>query len=267
MVDISLLTINVAQFPPPLGIPNRTERMTQLAHCINYIDADVVCCQEMWSNYQRNNFYEIVKKKYPYMYADYSWGKFLFGMHSGLMIASKHPIVRSDIRHFQHFRGPEHFAKKGVLGVELQVGNQCVCIFTTHLQAGPGGDLFKWWDSNQLPTNIISGLEAREIKDFVDDFAGEVPSLIAGDFNINANDNPPTEYQNCMKALLCARDTYHGEEHLGSTWNDDGSQSGDRIDHIFAMSEKITGGCMIIPTIGAAITDHLAVLGEYHIEL
>lgn len=265
-MDLTLLTINVAQFPPPIGIGNREQRVTKLAHCINYIDADVVVCQEMWSNHIRNIFYSIVQEKYPHMYADNSWGKFLFGMHSGLMIISKYPIVRSGIHHFQNYRGPEHFAKKGVLGVELQVGNFCVCVFTTHLQGGPGGAIFEWWDENQLPTYIISGLEAREIRQFIDDFAHEIPSLLAGDFNINANDSPPTEYESCLNALAHPRDTYEGEAHIGSTWDDSGRQSYERIDHIFALSEKIIGGCKIIPTIKAEITDHLAVLGKYHIE-
>ena len=265
-MDITLLTINVAQFPPPLGISNREQRAIQLAHCINYIDADVVVCQEMWSNHVRNIFYTLVQEKYPYMYADNSWGKFLLGMHSGLMLISKYPIVRSGIHHFEHYRGPEHFAKKGVLGVELQVGNFCVCVFTTHLQAGSGGPLFEWWDKNELPTNIISGLEAREIRQFIDHFAGDIPCLLAGDFNIDVNDSPPTEYENCLKALQNARNTYEGDSQLGSTWNDDGKQSSERIDHIFALSDKITGTCRIIPTITPAISDHLAVLGEYHIE-
>lgn len=266
-MDISLLTINVAQFPAPLGIGNRELRIVQLAHCVKYIDADVVVCQEMWSNIIREQFYAIVREKYPYMYADYSWGKFLLGMHSGLMLISKHPIVRSDILHFQHYRGPEHFAKKGVLGVELQVGNGCVCVFTTHLQAGSGGPLFEWWDQNELPTNIISGLEASEIRKFIDEFAKDLPSLLAGDFNIDVNQSPATEYENCVKALCNPRNTYEGEPHLGSTWDDNGQQSAERIDHIFALCDKITGGCLIIPTIGPMVSDHLAVLGTYHVDL
>ena len=262
-MDITLLTVNVAQFPPPLGISNRLERAQNLAHCINYIDADIVVMQEMWSNYIREVFYDIVKVKYPYKCDDKSWGKFILGMHSGLFLISKYPINRSDIHHFENYRGPEHFAKKGVLGAEIKVGDSSICVFTTHLQGGSGGALFKWWDSNKPPTNIISGMEVAEIKLFVDDFSKGLPSLLAGDFNINANDNPPTEYQNCLNALICARDTYEGESHLGSTWCDDSTQSRQRIDYIFALDNKISGGSMIIPTISSSITDHLAVLGQY----
>ena len=58
-MEFTCLSLNCAQFPFPLGIGDRENRLKLLAMYIKQINPDIIAFQEMWSNYLRAFFYEM----------------------------------------------------------------------------------------------------------------------------------------------------------------------------------------------------------------
>lgn len=258
MDGLNVMTLNAAQFPWPLGLPHRSERLDKLINQIIKLNPDVIALQEMWNSTARETLRTSLLVLYPYSFSDETPGKFLIGMNSGLMILSHYPIRRTILHHFTVYRGDEHLAKKGVIGVEIQAEDNRFAVFTTHLQAGPGICVWSYIDRNALPTNIISTLQANEIKQTMDEFNSPYPTLLVGDFNVDANVKD-VEYQQVMHNLGNPRDTYEGPAE-GTSWNN-GVQSNSRVDWILA--RNIIGHSSIRTDIGPDISDHLTVIGTF----
>jgi len=259
-MTLKILTINAAQFPFGIGIGDRYERIRKLSREIRRLSPDIICLQEMWWSKTRALLGECLREDYLYKYSDVSWGKFGLGLASGLMIISRYPIIKSDLHHFVNYRGPEHFAKKGVIGIRIKYGNVDWDIFTTHLQAGAGCELFRLYDRDLPATNIISGLEMKEINFFIKNFSNDSnPKILAGDFNINNDD---IDEMNVAKSSFeYVYDPYVPPNGIyeGTTWKGD-QQSTSHVDHIWCLDRNITGNSQVILDIDSTISDHLGVI-------
>jgi endonuclease/exonuclease/phosphatase family metal-dependent hydrolase len=264
--EIKLLSLNTWQFPYGLVSSNNYQRASKMAEVIREKNEeyDVIALQEMWSNQTRRYFYEKIKDLYPYRSEDNQWGYLVLGFHSGLAIYSKYPITRHVQHTFKNFRGIESFAKKGILGVELEVKQEPVFVFTTHLQAGPGGRFFQWWDQNKPPTHEISILELQEARaamnQFIQNRCGL--TLLIGDFNIDAGNE---EYRNALAALDPVYDTFDESrsKYRGTSWNNPSLDN--RIDYIMSLDHHPDGYSVITDSFGADVTDHLGVVGNFYL--
>lgn len=264
MNSIKVLSLNVQQFPwyTCLSTDNvaRAQRLAErlLEHKDEY---DVIAFQEMWSNTTRQAVRQHIATEFPYAHEDNQYGKFGLGMHSGLAIYSKRPILAAyGPETFTDYRGPEHFAKKGVMGIKvaLNIGVP-MNVFTTQLQAGPGGSVFQELDKGKPATTEISGLELKQIRAFIDKCTAgpQAPTLLMGDFNFEAsNDNP--EYTN-IASVLHGVDTFNTLLSAGTSSIWDGDK---RIDYIVSMANT-RGSSWIVNEFGPDISNHCAVVGEF----
>ncbi len=264
---LKLLTLNLWQFPYGIESKNNNKRAHLLTDKINLKSDqfDVLTFQELWSNKTRKGIYDRIKNKYPFKAEDQSLGAYGVAFHSGLAIYSKFPILRKVQHVFKHYRGHENFAKKGVLGVELDVNGESVYVFTTHLQAGSGGPVFeKYIDRGKPSTTEMSALQLKEAKEVIQKFIRnkDAPVLLAGDFNITAGNE---EYDDALKALENARDTFNPSKskYKATSWNDPCGKN--RIDYIMALSEKVKGISEVVDYFGPDVTDHLGAMGSFDI--
>ncbi len=187
-----ILTLNVAQLKFPIGKGNRTARTLMLSNILNKdsFQYDVICFQELFRGESRDILVRWLSENYPYFIADYSRGRYLIGVNSGLAIFSKHPITRDIFHRFTTFRGVENFTKKGVLGVEIDIEGTAVHVFTTHLQTGLGSEpcICKLFDRNKMTSVEIKTKQVKEIKSVITQFAGDRDNIIlTGDMNIRAD--------------------------------------------------------------------------------
>lgn len=113
---------------------------------------------------------------------------------SGLFIASRHPIVRSDFRPYENTQGIELLAHKGVQGVAIEKdGVTTRTVYNTHQSASKGGldKLWKLGDSqDSLGTSQIRDAQTGDVLKFMDDFNEKVKKthalageIVVGDFN------------------------------------------------------------------------------------
>ncbi len=264
--ELKLLTLNVWQFPYGIVSRDNNERADKLAELvrIHQSEFDVIAVQEMWSNWTRERMYRQISDLYPYSYEDNEWGYLGLGFHSGLAIYSKYPVNRRLLHTYTVYRGYEDFAKKGVLGVELDVNGKAVYVFTTHLQAGAGGEFLQWLDKGKPNTTDITALQLREARRKIDKFVQDkqAPIFFLGDFNMTAGDE---EYQSGLRALVSAKDTFDPSmsSYFGTSWNNFPDKK--RIDFILSLDQDVSGYSFITDIFGPSVTDHLGVMGVFQI--
>lgn len=265
-VKLSLLTLNVQQFAYGIKYNDDWERALRLTDLVRakHEEFDVLAFQELWSNVTRKFIYKKIKDLYPYRFQDNQYGVGALGFHSGLAIYSKYPIVRMGQMTYRNARSHENFAKKGVLGVELNVQGKTAYVFNTHLQAGPGGSFFRWWDRGKPTTAEISVLQLKEARAFITQFVVQptAPIFFIGDLNISARNE--SEYNSGLAALLDARDTFDPTRSkiIGTSW--DSFPSDHRIDYILHLGAQAEGYSFVTDYFGANVTDHLGVTGEFY---
>jgi endonuclease/exonuclease/phosphatase family metal-dependent hydrolase len=243
-IPLKLLTLNVYQFAYGIESTRNEPRAEELVRRIreNQKDFDVIAFQEMWSNVTRAGVYQQIQALYPYRYEDDQWGALLgLGFTSGLAIYSKYPIVKHMIYTYKNYRGDEDFAKKGLLGVELNIKGKPVYVFTTHLQAGEGNSLVRFFDRNKPSTIEMSALQFLEAKEQMESFILErdAPVFWIGDFNIIAGSQA---YQNDLALLDGAVDTFDAAK---SNYTGTNRSMTDRIDYIFNLGKVVPGYSVI----------------------
>ena len=93
---------------------------------------------------------------------------------SGLLIASRRPVIDKNFFAFRHASGSDRFAKKGMLRVSLEGEREPLHLFATHLQAGDHASAIR---AAQLK-------EARAFVDYELENTELGRSAIMGDLNI-----------------------------------------------------------------------------------
>jgi hypothetical protein len=107
-------------------------------------DADFVCLQEVWSIETSNKIRSIIGVKYKYVIYDVGLSTFRLNRHigfdSGLLFASKYPIMSADFKQFNTKAGTCVMTGKGLLMVKVLLGQgngktRIGFVSNTHLQA------------------------------------------------------------------------------------------------------------------------------------
>jgi endonuclease/exonuclease/phosphatase family metal-dependent hydrolase len=137
---------------------------------------DVVCMQELWLAEAVETFtrvpglhHRIVAKNHATL-----WPLTIGG--SGLGIASRHPIVTSEMRDFSRPHvGAERFARKGMAHARIRIGSREIDVVTTHMQAG--------YDDG---AKRVRRRHLAELRAFADEHGSpDRPLVVCGDLNID----------------------------------------------------------------------------------
>jgi exonuclease III len=283
LISLRLLTLNTEQMPFPFGKEFRTERAQLLSDIIlSNKDFDIICLQEVFWEPSRQIFINNLRYKYPYYYVDDSFGKYFIGLNSGLAIFSKYPIVDHISHTYKDYRGVETLAKKGIIGVKLDLsGNNkfkskrslikskrsFVNVFTTHLQSGIGKEpyIFTLIDKySPLKGSNMSSIELKEsqlkeLKKIVQKFCKDGEHIIvAGDLNIDASRSKDYGILSQIMRSLRLKDTF--------VFTNDSMKSSvlggkeKRIDYVWS---DMVGKSIITETYGnSKTTDHRNVIAN-----
>jgi endonuclease/exonuclease/phosphatase family metal-dependent hydrolase len=107
---------------------------------LNFIDSlhpDVLCLQEFFESYHPadtpNIPYIEQQLHFPYHFFSRDYGRYDGKWSSGVIIFSRYPIVDSMIMHYSKPDGVA--ATESLIAADIQVGDDTVRVFTTHLQS------------------------------------------------------------------------------------------------------------------------------------
>lgn len=167
---LSLMTLNTWGFAWPLA-RDRKRRFSRIAKHLAGHDYDVVALQEMWGG-AREALGETglawvgdEARTTPRLRMEQSG----LGVKVRAGLARGVKAVKGLVRSFSHHRSWDRVKDKGILGVEVPVGEHTVAVVTTHLQAG-------------LRHARIRRSQLDEILESVDAYDG--PVVLCGDFNL-----------------------------------------------------------------------------------
>jgi endonuclease/exonuclease/phosphatase family metal-dependent hydrolase len=262
-----VLSYNVWGLPGVLLQKGR--RIPLIPREISRIDADVVAFQETFHASTRR-----LMSIPGYPFVAVGPGKSAGRTSSGLMIASKWPIVRSEKMVFDRCSGTDCLANKGALLTRLDVdGVGEVDVVATHLNAA-GGDSLR---SQQLAQ--ILELVARE--------SGDRPVILAGDFNFHSESDPYYDlsvdegYRDSFAEYRDARPELSPMEWFGFTFDPDRNlnlkleapfRRGDRLDYIWVKDHgrtetrvKRSGLVLDRQVSGMHLSDHFGVRTDFEI--
>ena len=188
--QITVRTFNTGMMPECVSIMNglrpTRDRIIEVAESILEKEDDVICMQELFHTEAADYLANQIKTKFPYIV--YNVAPRSFGINSGLMIASKFPIVNTDFWVHKNRGGFEELSNKGTLAVTIQPSkNQTVVLFNSHLTSdAPKSDAFPEGEKSYRENQIA------QIKEQVDNYIDQSTSkhsiipavLLAGDYNI-----------------------------------------------------------------------------------
>lgn len=133
MSDLTIFTLNT--WCPPYA-QHRAERARAISREILRLAPDVVCLQEMFLSEPRQIVMAALASAYPHQrYFDSGW------IGSGLLIASRLPIVYSAFERYQMGGKPEDighgdfYAGKGIGMIRVRCGDAEIDIYNTHTHA------------------------------------------------------------------------------------------------------------------------------------
>ena len=183
-LQLRVLTYNIWGLPSPKA--HATWRYGEIAKRLGAYD--VIAFEEAWSS-NTDVVWQI--PTHPY----HAFGGQVHGMGgaSGLILASKYPIVESHFLGFTICAGWECLAKKGVLMTRIQIspGLQ-VDFYMTHLNA---------WDEHEL----IRSSQIMELVGMINDYSLDNPIVIMGDLNAGFRSN---NYWELLGGVGALRDSY-----------------------------------------------------------
>lgn len=135
---LKVLAYNICAMPGVIsyrnGLAHPMERMDLIVQEIQDSDADVVCIQEAFHADFSEELVRRVQQEYPFAICNV--GMHSFGLSSGNMILSRHPISKAMYEKFRDRGGMDQYARKGPLAVTVEKKNQKYNIVTTHFNGG-----------------------------------------------------------------------------------------------------------------------------------
>ncbi len=198
--DFKIISYNLKGIPPLFKSDVYTENNEQRALVFaNYLKsrlqqntaADVVLLQEV---FDPTFLWTLIKNSgYSHYYTDYSDNYTLSNVFSGgakavpsgLLILSKHPIIKSGFHSFPYTLCAlnDCYAKKGVLWAKIQKAGMPfpIDIFNTHLQAS-------------TTQESVREKQIKNMEDFVSDRVNNADAVFfGGDFNFRMNESYQTD--------------------------------------------------------------------------
>jgi endonuclease/exonuclease/phosphatase family metal-dependent hydrolase len=257
---------------------------------------DIIVLQEAFDIPVIENFIAKLKNIYPHSRFDSRSGRFTLvggiqvpiGTNSGLVILSKFPLKKTMLKDFECFLGEGAFARKGLLGAQLEVNGRTVYVFTTHLQAGVGSEPFKWFEdqkllpatctlddkpidktNQRLTTQEVRRAELQQAKKWIDEFATDKKAAVifAGDLNIDIRNAKAV--QDIKNVFAGVEDLYNQQKSApftGTVWNGNQVEQGKRIDYMLVVrnpEKLVKGDAWIVTWFGPQHSDHLGYFGRF----
>lgn len=282
--ELKVLSVNLHLFPAWLkqnklstedGVDGIVERIKGLIG--GDLEPDILVFQELWAPKGRYLMTKGLQDIWPYFLLDDRCGRFIIGINSGLAIFSKYPIVdyiRSDYRDKM---GDETFARKGCLGVKIEVEAKYFYLFNTHLQSGIGviAEYFNkipklgHWLSKIILGSTKSSTEVRrkqvaQAEEVIEEFTFGVKEgekmLFCGDFN--TSNKKVAEYDNILE-VLGAVDTFDAELSPFRGTITSRKNKDRRIDFQFDLSRGLKGYSIITETLPPPYSDHMTLHGKF----
>jgi len=171
---------------------------------------DIICLQEVFDESSWEILNDTLKAFYPYILYDpfkmfLRWNHFCV-INSGLYIASKYPIIRSEFFTFSDAYFEDAACSRGLLIAEIDIqNNRSIIVGTTHLQA-PGRDrLFPESHFQHLKSSKIRQKSLDEMHKFLTIFKSNslqtvAIEIICGDLNTDKYSN--FDQRNCFGSKI-----------------------------------------------------------------
>ena len=177
---MKILSYNIACMPRILNFFGKPcDRIERLNKYIHKQRPDIFCLQEVFSSGTVKSIKEYFGEKYHI----YSFNDTYIRLDSGLLIASKYPIIKKKAHIYKHSYGEDRLSHKGVLVIDVLINNRRYSIINTHLNADPIFGFKKKANNvrekqiNQL-RSIIRQKKRSDINNII----------VCGDFNIDFNE-------------------------------------------------------------------------------
>eukprot|EP00058_Branchiostoma_floridae_P002024 XP_002587512.1 hypothetical protein BRAFLDRAFT_99405 [Branchiostoma floridae] len=152
-------------------------------------DLDFLCCQEVFDQDATRRLVAGLRQHFGHVIYDpgrWSWSTNLWAFHSGLLFASRYPVLSAEYRPFSAARKQDRWAAKGALMVKVLLGrtqdsqDAVGYITTTHMQSyqGPFEILPRQLDE------LMTWTEDFRRRTLGDDVI-QVFDILCGDFNFD----------------------------------------------------------------------------------
>jgi endonuclease/exonuclease/phosphatase family metal-dependent hydrolase len=285
VMTLNMWNVSVLGFSWSPNIHLRTR--TLIKHLSqNEPEIDIVLLQEMWEKSARVELLEdeAVKERFPFRFdAEGALGR------SGLVVLSRYPILDEKAWFLQFRQGGDwwklyegdHFAGKGVTGFKIEFANHPVWIINTHLIACY--DSSNKIECDQYDSNgRYRWDQINQLRDFVNNLAGPMPALIAGDFNFTLTSRYSQAIQNPSSRSALQRDDdfkdtitnysndrawdatpeiCRSEERIDFIWMRDGDNSKWGVAE--PMAEVFSAPVSVSESIHTKLSDHPALMAGY----
>jgi len=177
---MKILSYNIACMPRILNLFGKPcDRIEQINKYIYKQRPDIVCLQEVFSAATVKS----IKEYFGHKYFIYSYNDTYIRLDSGLLIASKYPIIKQKVYIFKYSYGEDRFSHKGALVVDIIINNKRYSIVNTHLNADPiFGYKNKANTIRQKQIKQISSIIKHKRRNNINNI------ILCGDFNIDFDD-------------------------------------------------------------------------------
>ena len=119
---------------PGIMRDNQMKRVEPIGEYLIQTAADIIILQEAFHKKAKRTLIKKLQQLYPYYTSP---GPISFwGVSSGVLIFSKHPLLEEAFISFNSGTGSDKLARKGLVHVAFNFHNKRVDVFGTHLQAG-----------------------------------------------------------------------------------------------------------------------------------
>ena len=174
---------------PGILSDGQMDRVSSIGNYLICSGADVIVLQEVFHRRARKRLLQDLDDWYEY---HTSLGpKSFFGVSSGVIIFSKHPIVEEKFVSYSKSKGADGLAKKGAVLAKIRFGKQDVHIVGTHLQAG-----------SSSAAKSVQKSQLAELGNAVNLIGDSSIVILAGDFNITPDEKLFAYLSNSLQVEL-----------------------------------------------------------------
>ena len=160
---------------PGILSDGQMDRVSSIGNYLIYSGADVIVLQEVFHRRARKRLLQELDDWYEY-HTSLGQTSF-FGVSSGVIIFSKHPIIEEKFVSYSKSKGADGLAKKGVVLAKIRFGKQDIHVVGTHLQAGASS-----------AAKSIQKSQLVELANAVNLIGDSSIVILAGDFNITPDE-------------------------------------------------------------------------------
>ena len=174
---------------PGILSDGQMDRVSSIGNYLICSGADVIVLQEVFHRRARKKLLQELDDCYQY-HTSLGPTSF-FGVSSGVIIFSKHPIIEEKFVSYSKSKGADGLAKKGAVLAKIRFGKQDVHIVGTHLQAGYSS-----------AAKSVQKSQLAELGNAVNLIGDSSIVILAGDFNITPDEKLFAYLSNTLEVEL-----------------------------------------------------------------